>query len=98
MLGVVIIHNYNACMRADCPQGLPQEAAVMGVVRGVLLARPGAEGAHGGTLQELVRRLPGDLFRTCLARVTRGTGSVGEGLWLSTKRLLLLVIFTGVWL
>ncbi len=41
-----------------------------GVVRGVLMTRPGADGAHGGTLQELVRRLPGDLFRTCLARVS----------------------------
>lgn len=42
-----------------------------GVVRGVLLTRRGAEGVQGGTtLQELVRRLPGDLFRTCLARVS----------------------------
>jgi hypothetical protein len=47
-----------------------QEAAVTGVVRGVLMTRPGADGAHGGTLQELVRRLPGELFRTCLARVS----------------------------
>ena len=51
----------------------------MGVVRGVLLARPGAEGATGGTLQELVRRLPGDLFRTCLARVGAGTRNLGKG-------------------
>jgi len=44
---------------------------VTGVVRGVLLTRRGAEGGQGGTtLQELVRRLPGDLFRTCLARVS----------------------------
>ena len=41
------------------------------VVRGVLLTRRGAEGGQeGATLQELVRRLPGDLFRTCLARVS----------------------------
>ena len=51
----------------------------MGVVRGVLLARPGAEGATGGTLQELVRRLPGDLFRTCLARVRAGTYTLCKG-------------------
>ena len=53
----------------------------MGVVRGVLLARPGAEGATGGTLQELVRRLPGDLFRTCLARVRTRTEDLGNGVW-----------------
>ncbi|KAK9832750.1 hypothetical protein WJX81_008241 [Elliptochloris bilobata] len=55
---------------------LGQDAAVMGVVRSVLLTRPGAEGAHGGTLQELVRRLPGDLFRTCLARALMVTWDV----------------------
>lgn len=53
----------------------------MGMVRGVLLARPGAEGATGGTLQELVRRLPGDLFRTCLARVGTGTRNPRQRVW-----------------
>ncbi|KAL4422269.1 hypothetical protein ABPG75_008466 [Micractinium tetrahymenae] len=41
------------------------------VVRGVLLTRPGFEekAAMAANLQELVRFLPSDLFRTCLARV-----------------------------
>ena len=45
-------------------------SAVLKVVRGVLLTRPGMEEKAGaaGTLQELVRCLPSDLFRTCLAR------------------------------
>ena len=59
----------NCVTRAAAQQACTQEAAVTGVVRGVLMTRPGADGAHGGTLQELVRRLPGELFRTCLARV-----------------------------
>lgn len=60
-----------------------QEAAVTGVVRGVLLTRRGAEGGQGGTtLQELVRRLPGDLFRTCLARVSTFICWLAEINWL----------------
>lgn len=46
-------------------------ASMVKVVRGVLLTRPGMEehaGSSSATLQELVRLLPSDLFRTCLAR------------------------------
>ena len=44
---------------------------VMSVVRGVMLTRPGFEERlkTGSTLQELVKWLPPDLFRICLAQV-----------------------------
>jgi hypothetical protein len=42
------------------------------VVRSVVLTRPGLEdrARPGMTLQEMVRGVPSDLFRTCLARVS----------------------------
>lgn len=47
------------------------DASVMAVVRGVLLTRPGFEDRlkASSTLQELVKWLPPDLFRVCLAQV-----------------------------
>lgn len=41
------------------------------VIRGVILTRQGLEGKARSTsmVQELVKLLPPDLFRTCLARV-----------------------------
>ncbi len=47
------------------------DANVMAVVRGVLLTRPGFEErlSAGNTLQELIKWLPPDLFRLCLAQV-----------------------------
>ena len=45
------------------------------MVRSVILARPGLEARArpGAPLQELVKGIPADLFRTCLARVTLPT-------------------------
>ena len=42
------------------------------VIRGVILTRQGLEGKARSTsmVQELVKLLPPDLFRTCLARVS----------------------------
>lgn len=46
--------------------------AAQRVIRGVVLTRQGLEGKARGTsmVQELVKLLPPDLFRTCLARVS----------------------------
>lgn len=45
------------------------------VIRGVILTRQGLEGKARSTsmVQELVKLLPPDLFRTCLARVRSST-------------------------
>ena len=47
--------------------------AALKVTRSVLLARPGAgaEVRSSQLLQELVRQLPSDQFRTCLAQARR---------------------------
>ena len=47
------------------------DTAVLKTLRSILLTRPGLEGrAKGaGILQELIKLLPADLFRVCLAKV-----------------------------
>jgi len=46
-------------------------SAAAQMVRGVLLTQPGLEdrARTGASIQEMVRGVPSDLFRTCLARV-----------------------------
>lgn len=47
------------------------DTAVLKTLRGVLMTRAGLEGRvrGAGILHELIKLLPADLFRTCLARV-----------------------------
>ena len=54
-------------MDSSQPKGL----ALVQVVQGMLMTRPGFEERVKGTsnMQEMLKWLPSDLFRTCLARV-----------------------------
>ena len=49
----------------------PKGLAFVQVVQGMLMTRPGFEERVKGTsnMQEMLKWLPSDLFRTCLARV-----------------------------
>ena len=60
-LGEEVMHAYASAV----------DTAVLKTLRSILLTRPGLEGrAKGaGILQELIKLLPADLFRVCLARV-----------------------------
>lgn len=51
--------------------GVPRDAFNMQVVKGIVLTRPGFEDKVKGSahLQEIMKWLPSDLFRTCFARV-----------------------------
>ena len=52
------------------------DTAVLKTLRSILLTRPGLEGrAKGaGILQEIIKLLPADLFRVCLAKVQHNLG------------------------
>jgi hypothetical protein len=70
--GYVFLGNYQhlgAEIAAAFMAAVSATAAQM--VRSVLLARPGLEARArpGAPLQEMVRGIPSDLYRTCLARV-----------------------------
>ena len=70
--GYVFLGNYQHLGGEIAAAVMSAVATVTGqMVRSVLLARPGMEAAArpGAPLQELVKGVPSDLFRTCLARV-----------------------------
>lgn len=60
-LGEEVMHAYASAV----------DTAVLKTLRSILLTRPGLEGRvkGAGILQELIKLLPADLFRVCLARV-----------------------------
>ena len=60
-LGEEVMHAYASAV----------DTAVLKTVRSILIARAGLEGRvkGAGILQELIKLLPADLFRVCLARV-----------------------------
>lgn len=78
----------NAMMCSIAPQQGHNHWVMLQVVQGMLLTRSGFEERVKATsnMQEMLKWLPSDLFRTCLARVSPSGGYTGSQHHLPTAR------------